>query len=614
MKKKESKKPLKFALSYFKKYRVALIIYVLTYAFLAFLGLKLSIETAHVLDQIATNETTKAIYTLFAVIGFSLLMNLVNYLLAIAYYIISNKVSLAIKADISKRVLRINSSTLDHVASGTIINRIDNDPENLIGSLDNLVYQISELVTFALKTIYIIVLSWIVGVAVVASIVIMVIVELIRVKVFRKNYEKNKKLSEPATSITAEIIRSQKDIKTLGLEEQIEKKFYDNYLTYKKSVQRTAVVNQSFWNGRGTLTDLLVNGVILLALVLLDQGLLGLAAVIYIFSNCGTMGYFANFFGYTAENLATFKVTAKRIHELYDDEKFAITEYGNKEVDTLKGNIKFKNVGFYYTEKKPIVKDEENNKKKRKKKNSEPEFEEIKYQIFKNLNFEIEPNTTVAFIGASGSGKSTIMNLIAKLNDPTSGKIYIDDHNLNDLSKNSIRNNMILINQFPYIYDMTIRENIQLAKKDATDEEILKALKDANLDKYVEKLPNGLSTKIGENGVKMSGGEKQRLAIARALIKNTPIIIFDESTSSLDNISQAEITKSIHKLSGKHTVIIVAHRLSTIKNADKIYFLDNGKIIDNGTFDELNARNEKFKTLFLAEMMEEELKDLKDNI
>ena len=138
--------------------------------------------------------------------------------------------------------------------------------------------------------------------------------------------------------------------------------------------------------------------------------------------------------------------------------------------------------------------------------------------------------------------------------------------------------------------------------------------KKMQLDKYVEKLPNGLNTKIGENGVKMSGGEKQRLAIARALIKNTPIIIFDESTSSLDNISQAEITKSIHKLSGKHTVIIVAHRLSTIKNADKIYFLDNGKIIDNGTFEELNSRNEKFKTLFLAEMMEEELKDLKENI
>lgn len=124
-------------------------------------------------------------------------------------------------------------------------------------------------------------------------------------------------------------------------------------------------------------------------------------------------------------------------------------------------------------------------------------------------------------------------------------------------------------------------------------------------------MPQGLDTKIGENGVKMSGGEKQRLAIARALIKNTRIIIFDESTSSLDNASQAEITKAIKKLSGKHTIIIVAHRLSTIKDVDKIYFLEKGKIIDEGTFNYLNTHNEKFKTLFLAENLEEELNEIR---
>ena len=234
-----------------------------------------------------------------------------------------------------------------------------------------------------------------------------------------------------------------------------------------------------------------------------------------------------------------------------------------------------------------------------------------KEPIFKDLSFTIKPNTTVAFVGKSGSGKSTILSLISKLNDVDNGEVKIDGINIKEISKFSLRENISLINQFPYIFDMTIRENIKLAKPNASDKEILKACKDANLYDYIQSLPQGLDTKIGENGVKMSGGEKQRLAIARALIKNTRIIIFDESTSSLDNASQAEITKAINKLSGKHTIIIVAHRLSTIKDVDKIYFLEKGKIIDEGTFNYLNAHNEKFKTLFLAENLEAELNEIR---
>lgn len=162
----------------------------------------------------------------------------------------------------------------------------------------------------------------------------------------------------------------------------------------------------------------------------------------------------------------------------------------------------------------------------------------------------------------------------------------------------------MLINQFPYIFDMTIKENLLLVKKDATDEEIWEVLERASFADTVKAMAKGIDTKVGETGVKLSGGQRQRLAIARALLKQTKIILFDESTSSLDNFAQSHIQQSIEAMKGKHTVVIVAHRLSTIRNVDKIYFLEEGKIVDSGTFDELYANNTKFKNMFLIENIE----------
>ena len=190
---------------------------------------------------------------------------------------------------------------------------------------------------------------------------------------------------------------------------------------------------------------------------------------------------------------------------------------------------------------------------------------------------------------------------MSKMYEAESGEVLIDGVDIKQLNKETLRSTISLVNQFPYIFDMTIKENLLLAKADATDEEIWDSIKKASLEEFVESLPRGIDTKVGESGIKLSGGQKQRLAIARALLRNSNIIIFDESTSSLDNFAQEEVKKSIDGLKGKSTIVIVAHRLSTIKNVDHIFFLDNGIIVDEGTFDELFERNEKFRAMFLAE-------------
>lgn len=599
----------KSVLSYFWKYKKSIVLYFAIFAAVSVLTLFISIETASFLDNLSANENEKAMYSLIAITAITLVSQAMYYVVQIIYLKVSNKIALNIKKDLAHRVLSISSATLDHTASGTIINRIDNDPEHLISSLDQIAWVLSDFIGCMLTVVYIAVLNWIVGLAVLGVILILLTIEVVRSKVYLRNTKKEQKFSEPATSLTAEMIRSQKDIKTFGLEETFEAKFEEHYQNYKKQSQKTLVVNEGWWRLGRLLTEVLVSGLVALSLVLLDQGILSLAVVFYVFTNRGSINMLWQSFGWIGEGAATFKASADRIKELFDEELYPSEKYGTKDIKKLSGDIIFKNVGFSYIERKEI---EENPKTKSKKK-QKPQFENISHKVFEKLSFKIPANTTVAFTGASGSGKSTILNLMCKLNDCDSGEVLLDRYNIKTLSKKSIRDNVVLINQFPYIFDMTIRENIKLAKPNATDDEIWKACKDANLYDYIKSLPQGLDTKIAENGVKMSGGQKQRLAIARALIKNTRVIIFDESTSSLDNASQAEITKAIKKLSGKHTIIIVAHRLSTIKDVDKIYFLEKGEIIDEGTFDYLNAHNEKFKKLFLAENLEAELNEIRKN-
>lgn len=280
---------------------------------------------------------------------------------------------------------------------------------------------------------------------------------------------------------------------------------------------------------------------------------------------------------------------------LYNENLYKSDEFGNTDIENIIGEISFKNVEFAYSDVEEI--EVKNGKKKTKK--------ELKYvkkePIFNNLTFTIKPNSTVAFVGKSGSGKSTIASLISKLNVVDSGEILIDKTNINNLSKATIRKNISMINQFPYIFDMSIKDNLLMVKKEATDDELWDVLKRSSFDEDVLAMPNGIDTKVGETGVKLSGGQRQRLAIARALLKNSKIIIFDESTSSLDNFAQSNIQKSIENLKGQHTIIIIAHRLSTIKNADKIFFLENGEIKAEGIFNELFNNNTDFQNMFMIE-------------
>jgi ABC-type multidrug transport system fused ATPase/permease subunit len=296
------------------------------------------------------------------------------------------------------------------------------------------------------------------------------------------------------------------------------------------------------------------------------------AVILYNYSNrVNNLIYFcSNMF----EKAKDFNLSCSRIFAIMDDKEFPKEKFGKRSIKKLDGNFEFKNVEFGYKDN----------------------------QILKKLSFKIKSGETVAFVGKSGAGKTTIFNLLCKMYDPQGGNIYMDGIDIDELNKDSIRGNITIISQNPYIFNLSIRDNLRLVKEDLTDEEMIEACKTACLTDFIESLPDKYDTIIGEGGINISGGQKQRLAIARALIQKTKIILFDEATSALDNETQAEIQNAIDNMKGDYTILIIAHRLSTVENSDRILFLDDGKIQASGSKDELMTKSKEFRKLYNSEL------------
>ena len=245
--------------------------------------------------------------------------------------------------------------------------------------------------------------------------------------------------------------------------------------------------------------------------------------------------------------------------------------YGNTTVKDPKGKVELKNVTFGYKE---------------------------NATIFKNFNLTIDAGQMIGVVGESGGGKSTLLGLISKMYYVNLGEIFIDHVNINDLTENSLRSTISYVSQTPYIFNDTIYNNLVLAKENLTLDEAVEACKIANIHEFINGLEKGYETVVGENGVQLSGGQKQRLAIARALINKNKIILLDEATSALDNESQQKIKLALEQVAKNHTIIVVAHRLSTVIDSDRIIVVKEGVIVGDDTHNNLLKNNDYYKELY----------------
>ena len=264
--------------------------------------------------------------------------------------------------------------------------------------------------------------------------------------------------------------------------------------------------------------------------------------------------------------------SAKRVLPIIDVKNEIKENKNSIDLNIKNANIKFENVSFYY------------------KKNDA--------EVLKSINIEIVGGKMNALVGHSGAGKSTILNLIPRFFNCTKGDIFIDNQSIYSAKINSLRRNISLVSQDTTLFDDTIKNNIAYANQDATEEEIIEAAKNSFADEFIEKLPNKYETQIGEDGVRLSGGEKQRLSIARAILKKTPIILLDEATSSLDAETESKIQKGLNYLTKNKTTLVIAHRLSTILNSEKIFVMDKGSVVSEGTHEELLKTSHIYKNFY----------------
>lgn len=499
---------------------------------------------------------------------------------------VSNSILYKIESAITRKLgyytyvkaLNLPAVAYEELSSGEVINRINNDADSLSFTFGRLLGMISSLVASLITIVYVFANSWIVGIEILIFLLLLLLI-LKKYNPLLKNIHKERKNEQDKfTSLTTESIRGIREIKTLGIKNNLISDMADIIkIIYKKS--ETEIDIQKRFN---ILTRLLKTclevGTFVTCVILVYYNKVSLTFFI-------AMTYYIYRYMWLIENIndltqnyQKFSVSISRVNDILENKLYDDVKYGNVNLDKVKGIIEFKNVSFSYPKEDTTL---------------------------KNFNLVIEPHKKVAIVGSSGQGKSTLFNLITRIFDVNEGSILIDNINILDLTEESLRKHISIIRQEPFIFNRTIKENFEIIDNNITLDKIRKYTKMAYLDDYIMSLPKQYDTLLGEGGVNLSGGQKQRLSIARTLSKKSEIILFDEATSALDNKSQEYIKKSIDNLVKDHTIVIVAHRLSTIIDADIIHVVDDGKIIASGTHEQLLKKCKKYKELYELKKEEE---------
>ena len=510
------------------------------------------------------------------IIGFTVIQGICIYASNIVNAYVGSKVSMDLKNALFKRLLRFESRFFDKNTSGSVIMRFAGDADTATsGLIANLKLFLQKFFSSLALVVVLLYNSW--ELSFIAVGVLLLIVY--PMKIVRKRIKQItlRTLSSGAKLNTYyyETYSGIKTIKSFNLQDQMATSYKDNYKSL--FVLGMKIVRDTNWLApfMHLVTAFGVAGVLYFGLHLIETKditagtfVAFLAALIMLYTPIKSIGY--NYIAVQNSLLAL-----DRISQLLHAESFeSASEDGKDELTEIKKDITFDNVTFSYDGEKTIL---------------------------DSISLKVPVGTKVALVGNSGGGKSTVCSLIPRLYDIDKGSIKVDGKDIREYSLSSLRDKISMVFQDNFLFAGTIRDNLLYGKKDATQEQIEFAIKSAYLDDFIDKLPDGLDTVIGERGLLLSGGQRQRLAIARAILKNAPLVILDEATSALDNKSEKVVQRALDKLMEGRTTIVIAHRLSTVMDADMIYVINDGHIVEQGSHQQLVELGGAYSVLYKSQ-------------
>ena len=567
---------IKRFLPYYKPYLKIFIMDLVASFLIAAIGMGYPLITQAMMEDFIPNKKIDyiAIFGVLLLVVYLLRAGL-RYFIQKYGHIMGVHIQADMRKDLFTKLERLPYSYFDNHETGKIMSRMTND----LFDISELAHHGPENLFIASFTIlgsfiYLMFINWILGLIVFTIIPLLAIItDHFRKKMKAAMKESKIAIAEINSQVESSVsgIRVTKAFTNNELEGRKFDKYNNNYITARKKVFDSMA---KYFATSEFITDfsniiVLIGGGIFLYYDLIDFAdySLFIISINLFLQPINKLIFFT-------EQLENGAAGFRRFLEIID-EKEEYEEEGKEILTSPKGHIEFKNVSFSYND---------DNK-----------------EVLNHINLDIKEGQSIALIGPTGGGKTTICHLIPKFYKINEGEILLDDKNIYDFTLDSLRDNIGIVQQDVFLFNGTIKENIAYGNSEATDEEIIEAARKANILDYVNSLENGFDTNVGERGVKLSGGQKQRISIARAFLKNPSILILDEATSALDNTTELLIQNALSELIKGRTTIIVAHRLSTIKNVDKIFVVSNGTIVESGSHDELIKKNGIYHKLYSSQ-------------
>uniref|UniRef100_A0A7C5V3K1 ABC transporter ATP-binding protein n=1 Tax=Caldicellulosiruptor owensensis TaxID=55205 RepID=A0A7C5V3K1_9FIRM len=572
---KDLKSTLKRLWEYFNEFRLLLFgifVTVITGAILQIIS-PLLIQRA--IDGYIVPKKLDGLYKIvLAMIGIYILNSFFAYLQGYGMMIISQKIVFKMRGDLFSKLQRIPIKVFDTRAHGDLMSRLTNDIDVMTNTLNaSLTSIFSSIITITGSIIVMLILSPLLTILTLTVVPLMFwLTNLIATKT-RKLFSQNQKLLGSLNSIIEEDITGQKVIKVFTREEKEIQKFEK----VNRELTHVGIKAQIFSGVIPPLMNLLNN--LAFIIVAASGGFLALRSFI-------TVGTIASFIQYARQftrplnelanqfnQIQSAFASAERVFEIMDEVEETSFE-DEVDLQDIKGEVEFKNVWFSYTKGQPVIKD---------------------------VSFKVKPGQMVALVGPTGSGKTTIVNLLSRFYDIDSGQILIDGIDIRRINRYSLRRKLGIVLQDTFLFSETVKENIRYGKLSATDDEVILASKMANAHEFIKHLPHGYDTVLTDNGMDLSQGQRQLLAIARAILSDPAILILDEATSNIDTRTEKLVQSAMLKLMQGRTSFVIAHRLSTIRNADLILVIHDGRIVEQGTHEELLAKKGFYYNLYISQ-------------